>query len=113
MSETDRLIRSQVAFCCDYKLVLNQTLVQDVQDLSLPHALKIAGPKNIFIHLVRPKTELNLDTCSCIFFGRGGGGGGIWPLEIFGFKNHHILIAILPPPSPSFARFCDSRISSY
>ena len=76
MSGRDRLIRSQVALCCDYGLVLNQNLVQDVQDLSLPHALKIAGPKNIVIDLVRPKAELNLDTCSCIFFVRGGGGGG-------------------------------------
>ena len=80
MSGRDRLIRSQVAFCCDYGIVLNQTLVQDVQGLSLPYALKIAGPKNVFIDLVRPKVELNGANDSCIFL------VGIWSLEIFGFK---------------------------
>ena len=44
----------------------------------LSYALKIAGPKNFFIDLVRPKVELNHD--SCIFLGR------ILPLEIFGHK---------------------------
>ena len=67
MSGRDRLIRSQVVFCCDYGIVLNQNLVQAVQGLSLPYPLKIAGPPNFFINLVRPKVELNHD--SCIFFG--------------------------------------------
>ena len=79
------LIRSQVVFCCDYGLVLNQNLVQDVQGLSLSYAQKIAGPKNFFIDLVRPKVELNHD--SCIFFWGGDYAiGDIWP------QNHHILI---------------------
>ena len=56
--------------------------MQDVQGLSLPYALKIGGPQFFFIDLVRPKVELNHDCC--IFFLRGG--GGIWPLEIFGDK---------------------------
>ena len=78
MNGRDPLIRSQVVFCCDYGLVLNQNLVQDVQGLSLSYAQKIAGPQNFFIDLVRPKVELNHD--SCIFL------GGIMPLEIFGHK---------------------------
>ena len=52
--------------------------MQDVDGLSLSYAQKIAGPKNFFIDLVRPKVELNHD--SCIFF------GGIMLLEIFGHK---------------------------
>ena len=86
MNGRDPLIRSQVVFCCDYGLVLNQNLVQDVQGLSLSYAQKIAGPKHFFIDLVRPKVELNHD--SCIFFGGGGDYaiGDIWP------QNHHILI---------------------
>ena len=78
MSCRDPLIRFQVFFCCDYGLVLNQNVVQDLQGLSLSYALKIAGPKIFFIDLVRPKVELNHD--SCIFLGR------ILPLEIFGHK---------------------------
>ena len=78
MSGRGPLIRSQVVFCCDYVLVLNQNLVQDVQGLSLSYALKIVGPKIFFIDLVRPKAELNHD--GCIFL------GGSWPLEIFGHK---------------------------
>lgn len=41
-----------------------------------------------FIDLVRPKVELNRD--SCIFF------GGSWPFEIFGHKIIIFLYAILP-----------------
>ena len=52
--------------------------MQDVQGSSLSYALEIAGPKTFFIDLVRPKVELNHD--SCIFFGE------IMPLEIFGHK---------------------------
>ena len=84
MNGRDPLIRSQVVFCCDYGLVLNQNLVQDVQGLSLSYAQKIAGPKNFFIDLVRPKVELNHD--SCTFFGGDYAIGDIWP------QNHHILI---------------------
>ena len=78
MNGRDPLIRSQVVFCSDYGLVLNQSLVQDVQGLSLSYALKIAGPKYFFIDLVRLKVELNHD--GCILF------AGIMPLEIFGHK---------------------------
>ena len=78
MSGRDPLIRSQVVFSRDYGLVLNQNLVQDVQGLSLSYSLKIADPKIFFIDLVRPKVELNHD--SCIFLGES------WPLEIFGHK---------------------------
>ena len=53
--------------------------MQDVQGLSLSYALKIAGPKNFFIVLVRPKVELNRD--SCIFL------GGILPLEVLATKS--------------------------
>ena len=62
--------------------------MQDVQGLSLSYALKIAGPKNFFIDLVRPRVELSRD--SCIFF------GGILPLEIFGHKITILCYAILP-----------------
>ena len=62
--------------------------MQDVQGLSLSYALKMAGPKNFFIVLVRPKIELNRD--SCIFL------GGILPLEIFGHKITILCYAILP-----------------
>ena len=88
MNVRDPLIRSQVVFCCDYGLVLNQNLVQDVQGLSLSYAQKIAGPKNVFIDLFRPKVQLNHD--SCIFL------GGIMPLEIFGHKITIFWYAILP-----------------
>lgn len=89
ISGRDPLIRSKVVFYCDYGLVLNQNLVQFVQGLSLPYALKIAGPYFFFfIDLVRPKVELNRD--SCIFF------GGSWPFEIFGHKIIIFLYAILP-----------------
>ena len=84
MNGTDPLIRSQVVFCCDYWLVLNQNLVQDVQGLSLLYALKIAGPKNLFIGLVRPRVELNHVVVS--LFGEYYAIGDIWP------QNHHILI---------------------
>ena len=84
MNGRDPLIRSQVVFCCDYGLVLNQNLVQDVQGLSLSYAQKIAGPKIFFIDLVRPKVELNHD--SCIFLGGDYAIGDIWP------ENHHMLI---------------------
>ena len=90
MNGRDSLIRSQVVFCCDYGLVLNQNLVQDVQGLSLSYAQKIAGPKNSFIDLVRPKVELNHDSCTFL------GGGGIMPLEIFGHKITIFWSAILP-----------------
>ena len=47
-----------------------------------------AGSKKFFIDLVRPKVELNHD--SCIFF------GGCWPLEILGPKITIFWYAILP-----------------
>ena len=62
--------------------------MQDVQGLSLSYTLKIAGPKIFFIDLVRPKEELNRD--SCIFL------GGILSLEIFGHKITILCYAILP-----------------
>ena len=100
MSGRDNIIRSQIAFCCDYGLVLNQNLVQDVQGLSLSHPLKIAGPKNVFIDLDRPKVELNLDRC--IFFGAGveGGGGGDLAIGDIWLQNHHILICYFTSTQP-------------
>ena len=84
MNGRDPLICSQVVFAATYGLELNQNLVQDVQGLSWSYALKKAGSPNFFIDLVRPKVELNHD--SCMFF------GGIMPLEIF---SHKITILIL------------------
>ena len=75
-------------FCCDYEIVLNQNLVQDVQGLSSPYALKIAGPQNFFIDLVRPQVELNHDSGICLW--------GIWPLEICGHKITIFCYVILP-----------------
>ena len=40
----------RVVVFCDYEIALNQNLVQDVQGLSLPYALKIAGPPNFCYH---------------------------------------------------------------
>ena len=78
MSGRDTLIRSQVVFCCDYEIVLNQNLVQDVQGLSSPYTLKKEGPKNYFVNLIRPQVELNHHSGICLW--------GIWPLEICGHK---------------------------
>ena len=76
MSGRDPFNSLSSCFCWDYEIVLNQNLVQDVQGLSSPYALKIAGPKLFFIDLVRPQVELNHDSGICLW--------GIWPLEICG-----------------------------
>ena len=69
MSGMDPLIRSQVVFCRDYGLVLNQNLVQDVQGLSLSYALKIAGPKNFFTRdALRGHTVSKNGSISFLFF---------------------------------------------
>ena len=48
MSGRDPFNSLPSCFCRDYEIVLNQNLVQDVQGLSSPYVLKIAGPKKCF-----------------------------------------------------------------
>ena len=67
MSGRDPFNSLPSCFCRDYEIVLNQNLVEDVQGLSSPHALKIAGPQNFFIDLVRPHVELSHDSGICLW----------------------------------------------
>ena len=65
--------------------------MQDVQGLSLSYALKIARPKIFFIDLVRPRVELNHDSCIFLSF-FGGGGGGDYAIGDIRPQHHHIFI---------------------
>ena len=78
MSGRDALIRSQVVFCCDYGIVLNHGLLSRARYAGFELVIRAENSRSemFFIDLVRPKVELNHD--SCIFWGGGGGGVGHW-----------------------------------
>ena len=88
MSEEDPSFAPNFFFFSDYEIIFNQNLVQDVQCLISPYALRTAGPKFFFSDLIRSQLELNHDSGVFLW--------GIWPLEICGHKITIFYYAILP-----------------